>query len=95
MNLGNDDDDDETLIMKEMRKKQFEAWTGLTIMCPENLHDKSLFLQGILSGMKSSHFLFQVTRCDPATRQAGELPCRTTEEIDEYIRDLEIDTEVM
>ena len=75
--------------------KLFNDWKGLLIMCPEAVDDTNLHLQGIISGMKSSHISFQVRRCDPKKRKPGELPCRTNDEIDEYIRDLQIDTEIL
>ena len=49
---------DNSVRQKALRKKLFDDWNGLTIMCPENINERDLYLQGVISGMKSSHISF-------------------------------------
>ena len=56
--MNSKDADDNFADQRALRKRLFEDWNGFTIMCPESINERDLFLQGVISGMKSSHFSF-------------------------------------
>ena len=50
-------------------------------------------IRGDLGSMLSKKMRFEINRCDNETRRANGLSdCATSEEIDEYVKDVQIDT---
>ena len=71
------------------QKEVFDLWDGFLLLCPvtEGVKEK-LKLFGHRGMMKTSTFDYRVSRCVNTTAKT----CKTPQEIDYFLRDLEVDT---
>ena len=70
-------------------EKLFNAWGGITILCPDVPSDVPLYLHGDLSSMVVKHLQFSIRTCNP---HRSRLPCKSDEEIRRFVEDLQIDS---
>jgi hypothetical protein len=69
----------------EQEMKLYKDWEWYSIICPDftNYPGGGFELYGDISHMESKSFTFTINRCNPLNSI-----CATTEEIDDFIKDI-------
>lgn len=70
----------------------FESWAGFSLICPQSVDFK---IKGDPSSMISNKMVIQIKKCNNETLEEGEERCAPIEVIDEYVRDINVDTWVL
>ena len=66
----------------------FDAWAGITILCPDIPKDFPAVLYGDPASMKSQFYKFTIAQCNRKTRRT----CRGPSTILNYVSDLQVDS---
>ena len=74
----------------EVTKAYFHVWDGFSAVCPDIPRDETVLLEGDLGSMISQNLHFRITRCN--SRDHPGVQCKSKEEIDDFIRDITVDT---
>lgn len=63
------------------------------MLCPELESLDDMTLKGDISMLEAKIAEFRVNKCSNESRAAqGKTPCKSDEEIDDYVKDIEIET---
>ena len=79
----------------ERSVKLFETWNGITILCPHAEDLGNFYLHGDLASMIVDHIQFNIKKCVQSERNEEQLPCKSDEEIREFIKDIQVDAWIM
>ena len=69
----------------------FEAWNGITILCPDYPKDFNAVLYGDPASMKSQFFKFTIAECNKKTRST----CKDSTAINKFVADLQVDNWIL
>lgn len=78
----------ESLDNNNTAQKLWESWDGYTIICPDETNLPPIQLYGDRSSVYSKHMQFNIRMCDKKKNPN----CKNESQINEYLKDLQIDT---
>ena len=62
------------------------------MICPDLKPGEGLVLEGEPASMIQKNFQFSIKKCNPKLRKQGDLPCKSDAEIEEWIKDFQVDS---